>query len=474
MSLLLHSGGDADLVAPRRGSAPGRFKIRRRANPSRKREALSAVLGDWADARRFFAALAALARLRASLVRKMRAFGPPFTGACPGDPQRGTGGEPDELEVALGTLVTPGEERVGAPAGGAAILARHLPEAAVALGLLALRAVNETTVSINTLVAKSEAALKRGAARPQLEAGVRQLLQHARGEIRRLLTPVRPAAEAVERLGRACAPVQALPEGPVSALLLGLRRLNCSQVLKERLVELLFRGSAVDDEAGAQWRARRERATRRIQDWWRGQARRRNKEEYFLLKIRRCLSVKASPAKSLPAAPGKPARPKNYRLSSDAFMLKHHVLFTACKSSNMQRLEKARFVFSPADINISDAEGNCPLFYAAGKGWVELSRFLLDRGAEPNFPCRAGRTPLHAAFQSQNEDLIRACIESGGDLNKVNGDGLTPLAFGTPRLLTKLGLMNGFAVENKADYFPPTIILRNPRRNNMALFTNPV
>ena len=59
-----------------------------------------------------------------------------------------------------------------------------------------------------------------------------------------------------------------------------------------------------------------------------------------------------------------------------------------------------------------------------------------------NIQCNEGNTPLHYAFRSNNEMVIVRFLNHGGDLNVLNKNGLTPLAFGSENTLRKLNLIH--------------------------------
>lgn len=59
-----------------------------------------------------------------------------------------------------------------------------------------------------------------------------------------------------------------------------------------------------------------------------------------------------------------------------------------------------------------------------------------------NVQCNEGNTPLHYAFGSNNEMIIIKFLHQGGDLNIVNKNGLTPIAFGSENILRKLNLIH--------------------------------
>lgn len=57
-------------------------------------------------------------------------------------------------------------------------------------------------------------------------------------------------------------------------------------------------------------------------------------------------------------------------------------------------------------MEVFDAEGNTPLYYAAMHGNNALIEFLLRNGANPNTLCRED-TPLHMAVKSQKLDVSK-------------------------------------------------------------------
>ena len=85
----------------------------------------------------------------------------------------------------------------------------------------------------------------------------------------------------------------------------------------------------------------------------------------------------------------------------------------------------ARPPASAAD-QVSDA-----LYIAARNGELETCRWLLDQGADPNFPAYMAATPLHWAEFSGNAELVELIRERGGDDTKIDSEFLAePRAFG--------------------------------------------
>ena len=80
------------------------------------------------------------------------------------------------------------------------------------------------------------------------------------------------------------------------------------------------------------------------------------------------------------------------------------------------------------DVNSRDAFDNLtPLFMASQKGHLEVSRILLQFGADANVRDLNVRTPLHLAVQSSCLDLIQFLLEHGADANAQDKYNRTPL-----------------------------------------------
>lgn len=84
-------------------------------------------------------------------------------------------------------------------------------------------------------------------------------------------------------------------------------------------------------------------------------------------------------------------------------LLKQRKLLTAAKTNNMQALTVSGYTFFVTDVNCRDDKKNTPLYYTAKFGNLEFCRYLTDIGARVNEPCEKGNTPLHMAFQSDND-----------------------------------------------------------------------
>jgi ankyrin repeat protein len=61
-------------------------------------------------------------------------------------------------------------------------------------------------------------------------------------------------------------------------------------------------------------------------------------------------------------------------------------------------------------------------------------RALLEAGADPDAPERAGYTPLHAAAHLDDPELVRLLLEHGADASAAAPDGTDAAAMAGPRV----------------------------------------
>jgi ankyrin repeat protein len=82
------------------------------------------------------------------------------------------------------------------------------------------------------------------------------------------------------------------------------------------------------------------------------------------------------------------------------------------------------------DARVRDEQAMTALGRAAGNGWIEGSRMLLARGADPNALDGAGNTPLHNAVRrgaSNAVELVDLLIRYGASPDLRGRHGATPL-----------------------------------------------
>jgi ankyrin repeat protein len=81
-----------------------------------------------------------------------------------------------------------------------------------------------------------------------------------------------------------------------------------------------------------------------------------------------------------------------------------------------------------ADANASGSDGMTPLMAVSRNCGTPEIRLLLERGADPRPADMFGRTALHYAVISLDEDSgIELLIEAGADIHAVDRNGNTPL-----------------------------------------------
>lgn len=92
----------------------------------------------------------------------------------------------------------------------------------------------------------------------------------------------------------------------------------------------------------------------------------------------------------------------------------------------------ALLVKNGADTNSKDSLGVTPLIHAVELGFAEMTKLLLDKGADIHYKLKLGGTTntvlFFAAFKGQAE-TAKLLIEYGADVNEVleDSDGFTPL-----------------------------------------------
>lgn len=87
------------------------------------------------------------------------------------------------------------------------------------------------------------------------------------------------------------------------------------------------------------------------------------------------------------------------------------------------------FVDKGVNVNQTDAEQRTPLLYACEAERVDVALLLLSFRADANISTSDGTTPLHVASETGYEEVVKALVENGADVNARmrGGFGSTPL-----------------------------------------------
>lgn len=122
-------------------------------------------------------------------------------------------------------------------------------------------------------------------------------------------------------------------------------------------------------------------------------------------------------------------------------------LFQLVRSSDAERM-RGLFEKGFDAPNIRDGKGNTLLMLASYNGQLEMTRVLLENGANPQIANDMGQIPLAGAAFKGNKEMARILIEHGADVNARMPDGKTALMFAA--MFNQLEIIDLF-VEKGAD-----------------------
>ncbi|MCH8133310.1 MAG: ankyrin repeat domain-containing protein [Myxococcales bacterium] len=78
-------------------------------------------------------------------------------------------------------------------------------------------------------------------------------------------------------------------------------------------------------------------------------------------------------------------------------------------------------------VTFSGCAKESALVNATKSGSVEITKTLLDRGADPNQSDWLGSAALHVAAEKNSMELIKLLVENGANVSAKNSQGETPL-----------------------------------------------
>lgn len=97
---------------------------------------------------------------------------------------------------------------------------------------------------------------------------------------------------------------------------------------------------------------------------------------------------------------------------------------------------RKRVIDDPGYLHERDYVGSTPLLNAIAIGNLELVRFLIEQGADPNAPVDDGYTCLLTAVESDAADstlVVAELIQAGADIHATGTNGWTPLHMAAAR-----------------------------------------
>jgi ankyrin repeat protein len=100
----------------------------------------------------------------------------------------------------------------------------------------------------------------------------------------------------------------------------------------------------------------------------------------------------------------------------------------AVKSSDLDMV-KSLVREVPANLELPDAIGNCPLHLAAQDDNFAVAELLIDLGADVNSRGDKQRTPMHDVALESAAHVAEKLVAHGADWNAVDAHGLTPLYY---------------------------------------------
>ena len=68
------------------------------------------------------------------------------------------------------------------------------------------------------------------------------------------------------------------------------------------------------------------------------------------------------------------------------------------------------------------------LIEASERGYLEVAKCLIDRGADVNKADNGGETPLYRASRNGHLEVVRSLLDAKAEVNKADVSGRTPLA----------------------------------------------
>jgi len=86
--------------------------------------------------------------------------------------------------------------------------------------------------------------------------------------------------------------------------------------------------------------------------------------------------------------------------------MKSKYLLVAAIEGNLKKIKELVLDWN-ADVNIRNEYGDTPLHWAAGKGHIDMVKFLLESGADKSIRNRVNETPRCWAVWAGNTQILK-------------------------------------------------------------------
>ncbi len=135
---------------------------------------------------------------------------------------------------------------------------------------------------------------------------------------------------------------------------------------------------------------------------------------------------------------------------------KNHLgYFESCAVGDVETV-KRELEKNPAMINAFSSDGFTALGLASFFSNIEVVKFLLQKGADPNIASANSFhvAPIHSACAISNYELVDLLIKNGANINAKQAHGVTPLhsaAHNGQTKIAKLLIENGAEINVKTD-----------------------
>ena len=125
----------------------------------------------------------------------------------------------------------------------------------------------------------------------------------------------------------------------------------------------------------------------------------------------------------------------------------NEIFLNACKNGQKGVIQ-AFLKKGGIDFDKRDKYGNTCLMYVCLKGYKDITKLILENGADSNLANNESITPLHAVSENGNKEIAEMLLGASADINATNKNVETPLMYS---ITEKRTTMVKFLVERGAD-----------------------